>query len=165
MDIAVVRAIDELRRLSVPALKKKYREVLGQETKTLHKQFLFRRIAWQLQAQAEGDLSPRARQRALEIADDADLRTGGVKGFWSWPDKAAKTARTSSATQRDARLPEPGTLLSRRHQGRDIRVKVLDHGFEYQARHYRSLSAIAREVTGTRWNGLLFFGIAERRRG
>ena len=56
-----------------------------------------------------------------------------------------------------------GTLLTRRLGDRQIVVKVLTDGFEYESRRYRSLSAIAREVTGTRWNGLLFFGLAERR--
>jgi len=60
-------------------------------------------------------------------------------------------------------LPKPGTLLSRRYAGREVVVKVLSEGFEYQTRNYRSLSAIARDVTGTRWNGLLFFGLTERR--
>ena len=60
MDIALVRAIEELRGLSVPALKVKYREVFGEETRSSHKQYLFRRIAWQLQAQLEGGLSERA---------------------------------------------------------------------------------------------------------
>ena len=60
-------------------------------------------------------------------------------------------------------MPGPGTLLTRRLGDRQIVVKVLNDGFEYEARRYRSLSAIAREVTGTRWNGLLFFGLAERR--
>jgi len=167
MDIALVRAIEELRGLSVPALKAKYREVLGEETKSSHKQYLFRRIAWQLQAQVEGGgLTERARIRAAQIADDADLRSGGPKGFWSWPDQARTTQpRPHSGTHRDGRLPQPGTLLTRRHQGREVVVKVLDEGFEYQSRHYRSLSAIALEVTGTRWNGLLFFGLTERRRG
>ena len=166
MDIALVRRIEELRRFSVPALKAKYREVLGEETKSSHKQYLFRRIAWQLQAQLEGGLSERARIRAAQIADDADLRSAGPKGFWSWPDQArTATPRPSPGTHRDARLPQPGTLLTRRHQGREVVVKVLDEGFEYQSRHYRSLSAIALEVTGTRWNGLLFFGLTERRRG
>jgi len=167
MDIALVRAIEELRGLSVPALKAKYREVLGEETKSSHKQYLFRRIAWQLQAQVEGGgLTERARIRAAQIADDADLRSGGPKGFWSWPDQARTAApRPSPGTHRDGRLPQPGTLLTRRHQGREVVVKVLDEGFEYQSQHYRSLSAIALEVTGTRWNGLLFFGLTERRRG
>ena len=61
------------------------------------------------------------------------------------------------------RLPEPGTVLKRRYQLREIVVKVLEDGFEYQSRRYRSLSAIAREVTGTQWNGMLFFGLVGRR--
>ena len=65
--------------------------------------------------------------------------------------------------QRDARLPASGSLLTRRLHDRQIVLKVLAEGFEFESRHYRSLSAIAREVTGTRWNGLLFFGLAERR--
>jgi hypothetical protein len=166
MDIALVRRIAELRRLSVPALKKTYREVFGEETRSSHKQYLFRRIVWQLQAQALGGLSERVLRRASEIADDADLRLGGSKGFWSWPEQKKTTEPTPvSKNHRDDRLPEPGALLKRRHQGHDVVVRVLDVGFEYQSRHYRSLSAIAREVTGTRWNGLLFFGLAERRRG
>ncbi len=54
-------------------------------------------------------------------------------------------------------------LLTRRVGDRQIVVKVLKDGFEYESRRYGSLSAIAREVTGTRWNGLLFFGLTERR--
>jgi hypothetical protein len=68
-----------------------------------------------------------------------------------------------SGPPKDYRLPGPGTLLTRRLGDRQIVVKVLAEGFEYESRRYRSLSAIAREVTGTRWNGLLFFGLAERR--
>ena len=64
---------------------------------------------------------------------------------------------------KDGRLPSPGTLLTRRVGDRQIVVKVLADGFEYESRRYRSLSAIAREATGTRWNGLLFFGLTERR--
>jgi hypothetical protein len=166
MDMALVRRIEELRRLSVPALKVKYREVFGVETRSSHKQYLFRRIAWQLQAQLEGGLNERALDRALQIADDADLRSSGPKGFWSWPEQPQKIqSRPQSRNHRDGRLPQPGTLLTRRHQGREVVVKVLDEGFEYQSQHYGSLSAIALVVTGTRWNGLLFFGLTERRRG
>jgi hypothetical protein len=166
MDMALVRRIEELRRLSVPALKEKYREVFGEETRSSHQQYLFRRIAWQLQAQLEGGLSERALDRALQIADDADLRSSGPKGFWSWPEQPQKILpRPHSGNHRDGRLPQPGTLLTRRHKGREVVVKVLDEGFEYQSQHYGSLSAIALVVTGTRWNGLLFFGLTERRRG
>jgi len=166
MDLALTRRLAELRRMSVPALQKTYQEVFGEETRSWHKQYLFRRIAWQLQAQSEGGLSAGALRRAAEIADDADLRLGGPKGFWSWPDQGKpKEKPPHSQGHRDDRLPQPGAVLTRRHRGRDIVVRVLEGGFEYQSRHYRSLSAIAREVTGTQWNGLLFFGLTERRHG
>jgi hypothetical protein len=166
MDPRIVRAIEELGGLNVAALKIKYRKLFGEDSRSSNKQFLFRRIAWQLQANAEGDLSERARRRAAEIADDADLRTRAPAGFWTGasPNTVSGPLDRSRA-QKDWRLPAPGSLLARRYEGRDIVVKILDDGFEFQSRRYGSLSAIAREVTGTRWNGLLFFGLAERRHG
>lgn len=162
MNQAVILAIEDLRELNVAALRTKYRQVLGEESKSFNKQFLLRRIAWRLQANAEGDLSERARHRAAAIADDADLRTRAPKGFL---DRSVFVPGTvdRSRSARDWRLPPPGTLLTRRLDTRQIVVKVLEQGFEYDSRRYRSLSAIAREITGTRWNGLLFFGLAERR--
>jgi hypothetical protein len=55
----------------------------------------------------------------------------------------------------------PGTVLCRNHQGVAIRVLVLEKGFEWNGEHYKSLSAVARAVTGTRWNGRLFFGLTK----
>jgi len=164
MDSGVRAAIDELQDLKVVELKKKYRELFGEDSKSSNKQFLFRRIAWRLQARVEGDLSERARHRAAEIADDADLRTRAPKGFS--PHHARENTRwlvDRSRSQRDWRLPPVGALLTRRLDDRQVVVKVLAEGFEFESRRYRSLSAIAREVTGTRWNGMLFFGLAERR--
>ena len=74
MNAAVLKEIEQLRKLTVGGLRKKYQNVFGEASRSHHKDFLFRRIAWRLQAQAEGDLSERARRRALEIAADADLR-------------------------------------------------------------------------------------------
>ena len=59
----------------------------------------------------------------------------------------------------DPRLPMPGTLLSREYKGRVISVEVRENGFEFDGKIYKSLSSIARAVTGTRWNGFLFFGL------
>jgi hypothetical protein len=162
MDKAVIRSIEELGSLKIPVLKKRYRELFGEESKSSNKQFLFRRIAWRLQANAEGDLSERARRRAVDIADDRDLRVRAPKEFVARPESGFGSIDRTRPTK-DYRLPEPGTLLTRRLGDRQIVVKVLSDGFEYESRRYRSLSAIAREVTGTRWNGLLFFGLAERR--
>jgi len=63
---------------------------------------------------------------------------------------------------RDARLPVAGTRLTRLHQGQDIEVEVLEKGFRYQEQVYKSLSAVARQVTGTQWNGFAFFGLQGR---
>ena len=71
---AMRKEIEELSRMTVGQLREKYLEVFGEESRSNHKQFLFRRIAWRIQALAEGGLSERARRRALEIANDADLR-------------------------------------------------------------------------------------------
>src|SRR5437879_5219094 len=165
MDPAVMHAIDELRNLKIPVLKKRYMELFGEESKSSNKQFLFRRIAWRLQANAEGGLSDRARRRAAEIADDSELGTRAARELVSThaPANLRRGERERSQPQRDWRLPPPGALLTRRVVNRQIVVKVLEEGFEFETRRYRSLSAIAREVTGTRWNGLLFFGLAERR--
>jgi len=156
--------IEELRHMTVGQLKDKYREAFGETSRSNHKQFLFRRIAWRLQADVEGDLSERALRRAAEIVEDGDLRVRAPKGFSPENARAGRPhAMDRSNPSRDWRLPSPGALLTRRLDDRQIVVKVLEEGFEYESRRYRSLSAIAREVTGTRWNGLLFFGLAERR--
>ena len=162
MDPAVTRAVEDLQNLKIPVLKERYQELFGEPAKSSNKQFLFRRIAWRLQADAEGGLSERARLRAAEIADERDLRIRPPRAF-----EAQQTSVMNhfdrSRSPRDWRLPPPGTLLTRRVGRRQVVVKVLEDGFEYESRCYRSLSAIARHVTGTRWNGLLFFGLAERR--
>ena len=80
--------------------------------------------------------------------------------------KAAKPAPKSEpeapARERDPRLPKPGDLITRTFQDKEIRVQVLDAGFLYDGKTWRSLSAIAKEVTGTSWNGFLFFGLQSR---
>jgi len=166
MEASIVAEIAQLRELKAAALRGRYREVCGEESRSSNREFLFRRIAWRLQARAEGDLSERARRRAFEIADDADLRLRAPEGFLAeCTSLQSNPAVDRSAARRDGRLPLPGTLLTRSFANRRIVVTVLKDGFEYQSQRYRSLSAIAREVTGTRWNGLLFFGLVGRRRG
>jgi hypothetical protein len=154
------REIDALRHQSVGQLRVKYREVFGLESRSNHKQFLVRRIAWRLQANAEGDLSERARQRASALAEEADLRIRAPESFLN------PLSSPIGNRLRDPRLPAPGTWLSRQFQGQTVSAEVLEKGFRYQERVYRSLSAVARQVTGVQWNGFAFFalrGSAERR--
>lgn len=157
MDNAVIMEIESLRRTSLAGLRAKFRELFQEEARSRHREHLFRRIAWRLQALAEGDLTERARTRANEIALDADLRKVAPRDFLSVGGEPIQTTRGDR--QQDRRLPLPGALLSRKWKGRTILVEVLAKGFRYENQQYTSLSAIAVAVTGTRWNGLAFFGL------
>jgi hypothetical protein len=160
VDNAVLMEIERLRRASLAGLRGKYREVFQEETRSRHREHLFRRIAWRLQALAEGDLSQRARDWAGEIARDADLRLIAPRDFFSVSgENVTTTTGDRNRRQQDSRLPLPGTLLTRKWKGRTLLVEVLKDGFRYESRRYSSLSAIATAVTGTRWNGLAFFGL------
>ncbi len=160
MDTAVLMEIEKLRRASMADLREKYKEVFQEETRCRHREHLFRRIAWRLQALAERDLSERARGRAHQIAQDADLRKIAPRDFFSLGgERVQTTPGDRNRRQQDSRLPLPGTVLSRQWKGRTILVEVLAKGFRYENRPYSSLSAIAVAITGTRWNGLAFFGL------
>ena len=92
-----------------------------------------------MQALAEGDLSERARKRALELANHADLRV-----------QPSKVLARMSVTGPDPRVPASGTVLRRSFKGRSLEVTVLEDGFDFNGRRYQSLSAIASEVAGSR---------------
>lgn len=157
MDEDLRQEIARLRGSKVKELKLRYRELFGEESPSSNQRHLFRRIAWRLQARAAGDLSEQARQRAAQLADDADLRVRAPRGFWRLLDDKGHEA----AGRRDPRLPAVGSELKRTYQGRLIVVRVAEAGFTYQDQTYGSLSAIAYQVTGTRWNGFLFFRLQE----
>jgi hypothetical protein len=160
MDNAVLMEIESLRRASLAGLREKFREIFQEETSSRHREHLFRRIAWRLQALADGDLTERAMTRAKEIAQDADLRKIAPEDFFSLEGKPIQTTPGDrSRRQQDRRLPLPGALLRRKWKGRTILVEVLAKGFRYENQQYTSLSAVALAVTGTRWNGLAFFGL------
>jgi hypothetical protein len=78
------------------------------------------------------------------------------------PTPATPAKAAPPPVERDARLPRPGGVLTRTFQGKEIKVQVLDAGFGYEGKTWRSLSAIAKAVTGTSWNGYLFFGLQTR---
>ena len=143
-----------LEAMNVGALAEKYRELYGEPTRTRNKEYLRKRLAWRIQELAEGGLSPRALERIEQLAPEAPVR---------WRQPVARngngTAPVVAMTKapRDARLPAAGTVLTRQYDGVEHRVTVLADGFEYKDKPYQSLSAIARLITGTPWNGFLFF--------
>ena len=159
MDLNIAREAAQLRRLTIAELRAHYAEVFGEPTNAHNRIWLVRRIAWRLQSLAEGDLSERARRRAEELANDADLRLGPPRS------KAVKQILSEAATvaapgPRDDRLPPPGTILVRPFRGQNLHVQVLTDGFAFEGHVYRSLSAVARAVTGSHCNGFLFFRAA-----
>ena len=115
---------------------------------------LWRRCAWKLQEIRLGGLSKVARRQLDELIADIDFDSILER-------RPAVEQRVSRPRRRGE--PRPGTELRREWHGRTIVVQVREHGYEYEGELYRSLSSVAREVTGTRWNGPLFFGL--RRRG
>jgi Protein of unknown function (DUF2924) len=108
-----------------------------------------------LQALAEGDLSERARRRAAELAQDADLRLSPPRRKQTAPAPVPKNGKASALA--NGCLPLPGTILMRWYKGQTLKVQVLRHGFEYNGQVYRSLSAVAKAITGSHTSGFLFF--------
>ena len=165
MQASMTAQIQALRGMTVADLRVKWRELFGEDSRSNNRDFLWRRLAWRVQELAYGGLSERAKARLAELSKEVDIRFLPPRGW-----KAALEAATvlhshvESGPIRDPRLPRSGTVLSRPYRGHDIRVTVLEKGFEWQGGPYRSLSAIAREVTGQRWNGMLFFGLTKRER-
>lgn len=154
MKLEIDRELAALGGMSTGQLCEKYAALFGQPVRTRHKTYLVRKIAWRLQALAEGDLSERARRRAAEIADDADVRVMPPRS--ATPRPAVLKVQTSSS---DKRLPAPGTAIVRTYKGRSLRVLVVADGFEFDGERYGSLSAVAKAITGSHCNGFRFFNL------
>ena len=156
MDIK--KQVEALRQMTPGRLREKYLELFGEPARSGNKDFLAKRLAWRIQSLAEGSLSVRARQRAAELARDADIRTTIPKAPVVTP--GAKAGATTRRIRTSHTLV-PGTVLTRQYRDRQIEVKVLPNGFDWDGQVYRSLSAVAKAVTGSHWNGYLFFNLMD----
>jgi hypothetical protein len=157
MSLNIGKEVSAMKRMTVAELRERYAEVFGEACRTNHKQWLVKRIAWRQQANEEGDLSERARKRAAELANDADLR---MKAPPPKKQPAVPRGRNVQATitrSHDSRIPMPGTLLTRKYKGETVQVNVLPTGFDYEGEVYPSLSAAAKAITGSHTSGFLFF--------
>src|SRR6516165_2419250 len=148
--------IAALQRLTTSELRVRYAEVFGDQPQTWNRVWMLKRLAWRLQALAEGGLSERARRRAEELANDADLRLNAPK-VKSADAPVERTTVKLLSTPIDKRLPPPGTILTRPYKGQTVQVQVLTSGFAYAGRVYPSLSAVAKAITGSHTNGYHFF--------
>ncbi len=159
--------IAQLPRLGPAELQAIHREMFGAEHPIANCQHLRRKIAWHIQAAREGALPEAVRTFALSIARETELRMriseNALRRRKSIPAELAITTTVVSKAH-DARLPMPGSLIAKKYRERTMVVKVLDDGFEYEGRHCTSLSTIAGEITGTRWNGFAFFQLGKEAR-
>ena len=154
--LKVEKELAALRKMTVTELRRRYEEAHGEECRSGNKDWIVKRTIWRMQANAEGDLSERARRRALELANDADLRLKAPKTIPTTITSAARTVTRKVEFASDARLPAGGEI-TRIYKGRQVRVRVLATGFEFEGEVYRSLSAVAKAITGSHVNGYHFF--------
>jgi hypothetical protein len=147
--------INELREMTVGALREKYEELFKETPGSRNKQNLIKRIAYRMQEQLEGSLSERARKRAAELADEAHIRVRSQPGAQGEDTPVAVPAQV----KRDPRLPPVGTVLVREFGGKRHEVTIREQDVLYTGKSYRSLSSAARAITGTPWNGFRFFGL------
>ena len=137
---AVLAQLAALKATPTPALRTQWRSLFGAEPPPYNRRFLESRLAYRIQELAFGGLKPETVRRLDALADAIE----------------AGTLRKGRATRS---RPIAGTKLIREWKGVEHMVTVRVDGFEYAGAPYKSLSAIARAITGTRWNGLVFFGL------
>ena len=143
--------IMELKNKAISELKTIYKELYGSECPASNnKIYLWRKIAYKLQENQYGGLSAETQGKIEALIKQYDPVNNGAL-------RPSGENRPNCA--RDKRLPIPGTVITKEYKGKDIAVKVLEKGFEYNNKQYKSLTAVAKEVTGAHWNGYLFFGL------
>jgi hypothetical protein len=140
--------IAELRAMRVPELVERYAAVFGKPPRCKQPTWLWRRIAWKLQEQRFGGLSVAAKARLEELIAEIELPRG--------------TGRVVCETVKRVGSTTPGTTVSRFWKGRQIRATAVEGGWEHEGTFYKSLSAVAKTITGSHWNGKLFFGLTRR---
>lgn len=141
-----------LKNAPVEEFLERYKELYGEDAASNHRLYLWRKIAYRLQECEYGSLSAKAKGRLKALIEEYDpINNKALR-----PDKPAPCAPTAS---KDKRLPIPGTIITKEYKGVKYQVKVLEKGFEFKGKIYKTLSAIAKEMTGSHWNGYLFFNL------
>jgi hypothetical protein len=151
MSDSVLKQVTNLKHLAYDELKALYVTLHGKEPPAYNRDFIVKRLAYRIQEIAYGGLSEEAHRKM----DDVLKRHG-------YNDNAMPARASRRSAGRPKNLPVIGSKLVRDWNGRRCEVTALHDGFEFEGRKYRSLSAIAKAITGTHWNGRAFFGLAGR---
>jgi len=141
---SVLRQLATLQTMTLEQLREKWLDLYGNEPPRYKKQFLIKRLAYRIQELFYGGLSETAKTRLRQIAQD---------------DPVATVERKVSEERKSNENILSGTRFVRVWNDRRYEVTARENCFEYDGRVFRSLSAVAREITGTRWNGKVFFGL------
>ncbi len=147
MALDIQAQLTAMATMTVGQLRERYACLFQEESRSGNRRYLIKRMAWRLQSLELGSLSERALQRARELAGESEIRVG--------PPRSSAEGRL--VVERDRRLPPPGSRLTRVYKGRTLQVIVLEQGFELEGQRYRTLSALARTITGSHLNGYAFF--------
>ncbi len=148
--------ITQLQQMSVGELRQEWKTLFGEEPRSRNRVWLWKRLAWRIQELEFGGLSERAKKRLEELMPTAERALRVPRDFMK------DVELPPSRAIRDNRVPPRGTTLLRNYKGQRIAVTVLEDGFEWEGREYRSLSGIAKEVTGSHLNGLRFFNLTRK---
>ncbi len=149
--------IQSLKSATLSTIQERYKELFNvAEAPCANKPYLIKKIAYKLQEMADGGLSDGTKMQIIDLVEKYDPINN--KALRPQVVSAGKNV-VSIPFMRDKRLPIPGTIIYKKYKGQDIHVKVLDKGFEYKDKYYRSLTAIAFELTGAHWNGFSFFNL------
>ena len=152
---SIAARIMALQEADVKTLVARYEELFGRPPRSKNKAFLWKRLAWKIQEIEYGGLPDEVRERFEKLGEQVAKEMG-----WDLSSPAPDKRKPRKKRRgKDRRLPAPGTVLVKDYKGEEVAVTVLDKGFEHQGKVYASLTAIAKEVTGSHWNGFLFFGL------
>jgi hypothetical protein len=157
---SLAKDIGALQDLGLAELRVRYLAVYGEEARSKNLPYLRKKIAFRVQEQMEGGLSTAAQARIEELSSTE--AASEPQRVVQRPPLTPAPGSSEKSDGRDPRLPKAGSLVSREFKGFTHEVQVLESEFMYRGRYYRSLSAIAKEITGTPWNGFLFFGLIGR---
>ena len=148
---SILSQIMALKNSPISELRQTYSELFaGKKASSDNRTYLWQKIAYRIQELEYGGLPQEARDKVKEMAMEYDPINN----------KALRPNATKiQCLSRDQRLPVPGTVITKEYKGIAVEVKILEKGFEYKSKVYKSLTAIAKEVTGCHWNGYLFFNM------
>jgi len=142
-----------LKNAPIKELLRRYKELYGEDIAGTHNRlYLWRKIAYKLQEREQGSLSAKTKNRLKTLIEEYDPINNKAL-------RPNKPAPCMQAITKDKRLPIPGTVFTKEYKDAKYCVKVLEKGFEYNGKTYKTLSAIAKEITGAHWNGYLFFNL------